>query len=87
MPQLLTLPRELRDEIYEYVLLTPDPSPHPPTSPRALTTDFGPGRLPPFQPGLMGANKQVRAEVQERASKITIPLVLDVRIQISNKLG
>jgi hypothetical protein len=29
----------------------------------------------------MSTNNQIRAEVQERASKITIPLVLDVRIQ------
>jgi hypothetical protein len=80
---LLKLPGELRDMIIDHVLLTPLPVPSHDFitySPRTYGTITPSSRFPSTystQP-LLHTNHQLRAETTLRASKLDIPLVLDI---------
>jgi hypothetical protein len=91
---LLSLPRELRDMITEYVLLTPHESPAAlPTGEKSSDPCLLPSNapwtaspypyfmsIPPFHCPMRNTDKQLREEVQDRASNIEIPLVLDLLV-------
>jgi hypothetical protein len=81
---LLTLPRELRDMIIDDVLRSLYPAPVPSShhrvdskrtrQPEAISIP----RMLPFYSVLFYINAQLRAETMQRASKLDLPVVLDV---------
>jgi hypothetical protein len=83
---LLTLPRELRDHIIDEVLLNPEPkfipvvhSVNDPKTPEKIRKlRQSPFPIPPFRSNLLAVCAQLRAETTERASKLDIPIVLDI---------
>jgi hypothetical protein len=91
MPSLLSLPRELRDVIIDYVLVTPKPSSSirllprepndaSPSLPIAYDREKTCIPMQPFRNPLLRTNAQLRAECQQRASSIKIPLVLEITL-------
>ena len=89
MCSLLSLPRELRDQIIEHVVLFRKVPPQDPTQclqSRVDSSGNGTLRLPaPSQEtynafGLLGTSRQIRDETQYRLSQLNPPYSLDVMI-------
>jgi hypothetical protein len=91
---LLTLPRELRDLIIDEVLLERESKfvpvvhdfndPETPERIRKLRRSAFP--IPHFQCNLLAVCAQIRRETTERASKLDIPIVLDILSLEDNSL-
>jgi|SRR5690242_6862644 len=87
MYTLLSLPRELRDQIIEYVLLSHGKPPLDPTNDLELRQSAtGQGSLRPPNTrlygasGLLAANSQLRHETYTRLSQLNVPYSLDVMV-------
>ncbi|KAF2450261.1 hypothetical protein P171DRAFT_136957 [Karstenula rhodostoma CBS 690.94] len=105
MPSLLSLPREIRNDIIDYVVASqrdPPTAPDDDASGRDLRRQFEDthwkeiGNLiyfesssTAFRPafaGLLLACQQLRAETLERASRVEVPMILDVLIVNEEKI-
>ncbi|KAJ4990890.1 hypothetical protein SVAN01_03679 [Stagonosporopsis vannaccii] len=92
MYSLLSLPREIRDQIIEHVLLSHEKPPLDPANEvdsRQNTTRQGSLRPPNMRlysaSGLLGVNSQLRYETQTRLSQLNVPYSLDVMV-VDNEL-
>jgi hypothetical protein len=94
MPLLLSLPREVRDQIIEDVIRFRKEPPKDPTFDAELrqdATNTNALRPPTLSPkiynafGLLGTNHQLRYETQHRLQQLKIPYSLDVMI-VDNEL-
>jgi hypothetical protein len=88
MCSLLSLPRELRDQIIEHVVLFHKAPPQDPTRLQSRVESSGDGtlRLPALSQetynasGLLGTSRQIRDETRYRLSQLNPPYSLDVMI-------
>ncbi|KAJ8117304.1 hypothetical protein OPT61_g1464 [Boeremia exigua] len=94
MQALLSLPREIRDHIIEYVILSCKELPEDPAhdvQPRDDAPGQGALRLPIISPqtysaaGLLATNHQLRDETHNRLQQIKLSYVLDVMV-VDNEL-
>lgn len=89
MPSFLTLPREIRDQIIEHVIIShvkPPPSPAHDAQPRRDVTGQGALREPVLTMttynalGLSGVNQQLKAEIQNSLKRLNPTYSLDVMV-------
>lgn len=89
MSSLLSLPREIRDQIIEYVVLCDNKPPRNPaheTEPRLNHTGQDALRPPKISSktynasGLLGTNTQIRDETQDRLRQLKLTYTLDVMV-------